>query len=48
LEVLRDNAKADFVAAGVGEAVKLCIQATGVEDHSHVASAREKSTTAAA
>jgi hypothetical protein len=48
LEVLRDNAKADLVAATLGEAVKLCIEATGVEDKSHAVSRREKSTTAAA
>src|ERR1700693_5404489 len=35
LEVLRDSAKADLVAASLGEAVKLCIEATGVEDQSH-------------
>src|ERR1700687_2850584 len=48
LEVLRDNAKADLVAASVGEAVKLCIQVTGVEDQSDVASKHETPTTAAA
>src|SRR4029077_20019885 len=48
LEALRDNAKADLVAASVGEAVKLCIEATGVEDQSHAASMQKASTTAAA
>jgi hypothetical protein len=48
LEALRDNAKADLVAASVGEAVKLCIEAAGVEDQSHVASKHETPTTAAA
>jgi len=31
LEVLREGAKADLAAASLGEAVKLCIEATGVE-----------------
>jgi hypothetical protein len=31
LDVLRDNAKADLVAATMGDVVKLCIEATGVE-----------------
>ena len=48
LEVLRDNAKADLVAASLGEAVKLCIEATGVEDQRHAASKQANSTTAAA
>jgi hypothetical protein len=48
LEVLRDNAKADLVAASLGEAVKLCIEAAGVKDHSHAASEQEKSMIAAA
>jgi hypothetical protein len=47
LEVLRDM-KADLVAASLGEAVKLCIEAAGVKDHSHAASKQEKSTIAAA
>jgi hypothetical protein len=41
LEVLRDNAKADLVAASLGEAVKLCIEATGVEDQRQAASKQE-------
>jgi len=48
LEVLRDNAKADLVAASLGDAVKLCIEATGVADRSRPASKQEKSATAAA
>jgi hypothetical protein len=32
LELLREGAKADLVAASLGEALKLCIEATGVED----------------
>ena len=31
LEVLREGAKADLAAASLGEAIKLCIEATGVE-----------------
>ena len=42
LEVLRDNAKADLVAASMGETVKLCIEAIGVADQSHQASKQEK------
>jgi hypothetical protein len=41
LEVLRDNAKADLVAASLGEAVKLCIEATELEDQRHPASKQE-------
>jgi predicted PurR-regulated permease PerM len=48
LEVLRDNAKADLVAASLGEAVKLCIEATGVAGQSHPVSKQENSTFAAA
>jgi predicted PurR-regulated permease PerM len=33
LEQLRDGAKADLAAASLGEAVKLCIAATGTESH---------------
>jgi predicted PurR-regulated permease PerM len=32
LELLREGAKADLAAASLGEALKLCIEATGVED----------------
>src|SRR4029077_20943485 len=38
LEVLRENAKADLVAASLGETVKRCIEATGVAYPSLVAS----------
>ena len=48
LEVLRDDAKADLVAASIGETVKLCIEATGVANQSHQASKQEKFTIAAA
>jgi predicted PurR-regulated permease PerM len=33
LEQLRDGAKADLAAASLGEAIKLCIEATGIESH---------------
>ena len=48
LEVLRDNAKADLVAASLGETVKLCIEATGVADQSQPVSGQENAATAAA
>jgi predicted PurR-regulated permease PerM len=48
LEMLREGAKADLAAASLGDAVKLCIEATGVKDRRHGASKQEKSTTAAA
>src|ERR1700726_115095 len=48
LEVLRDNAKADLVAASLGEAVKLCIEATGVEDQRQAASKKKKFATVVA
>jgi predicted PurR-regulated permease PerM len=48
LETLREGAKADLAAASLGQAVKLCIEATGVEDdsHSHLAGQDELSGTA--
>jgi tagatose-1,6-bisphosphate aldolase len=46
LEALRDNAKADLVAASLGEAVKLWIEAAGVTDQSQPTSKQEKSTAA--
>jgi hypothetical protein len=33
LEILREGAKADLAAASLGEAIKLCIEATGVAHH---------------
>jgi hypothetical protein len=48
LELLREGAKADLAAASLGEAVKLCIGAAGVQDQGHAVSTLEKSTTAAA
>jgi len=46
LELLREGAKADLVAASLGEVVKLCIEATGAEQQRHAVS--RQSTTAAA
>ena len=48
LELLREGAKADLVAASLGEAVKLCIEATGVKDQRQEVPQQEKSATAAA
>jgi hypothetical protein len=48
LELLREGAKADLVAASLGEALKLCIEATGVEDQRQDTSKKKKSATAAA
>lgn len=47
LEILREGAKADLVAATLGEAVKLCIDATGVADQSREASRQKRPITAA-
>ena len=46
LETLREGAKADLAAASLGQAVKLCIEATGVDDDSHLAGKDELSGTA--
>ena len=46
LELLREGAKADLVATSLGEAVKLCIEATKIKDQE--GARQEKSTTAAA
>jgi hypothetical protein len=48
LELLREGAKADLVAASLADAIKLCIEAAGVEGQRYAASKQEKSTTAAA
>jgi len=32
LELLREGAKADLIATSLGEAVNLCIEATGIND----------------
>jgi len=48
LELLREGAKADLVAASLGEAVKLCIEATGVKDQRQEAFKQEMSATLAA
>jgi predicted PurR-regulated permease PerM len=48
LELLREGAKADLAAASLGDAVKLCIEATGVKDRRHATSKQKQSTTVAA
>ena len=47
LEQLRDGAKADLVAASLGEAIKLCIEATGIDSHRQPAKQDERSATTA-
>ena len=47
LESLREGAKADLAAASLGGALKLCIEATGAEDHSMMPKDRFSTTTAA-
>ena len=42
LEQIREGAKADLAAATLGEAVKLCIEATGVKVQRHVPPKQEK------
>jgi predicted PurR-regulated permease PerM len=48
LELLREAAKADLVAASLGEAVKLCLEATGLVDQRPAASSEAEAATAAA
>jgi predicted PurR-regulated permease PerM len=48
LEVLRDSAKADLAAASLGEAVRLCIEATRAADRSDATSTPGRSIIAAA
>ena len=48
LELLREGAKADLVVASLGEAIKLCLEATGVKDQRQEASRQETSATVAA
>jgi predicted PurR-regulated permease PerM len=48
LEQLRDGAKADLAAASLGEAVKLCIEATGFESKPQVGAQNDLSATTAA
>jgi predicted PurR-regulated permease PerM len=48
LELLREGSKADLVATSLGEAIKLCIEATGIKDKRQEAPQQEKSATAAA
>jgi predicted PurR-regulated permease PerM len=47
LENLREGAKADLAAVSLGGALKLCIEATGVEDHSLMPKDQPAATTAA-
>src|ERR1700720_2715474 len=48
LELVREGAKADLAAASLGDAVRLCIEATGVKDRRQPASKRETPATAVA
>jgi predicted PurR-regulated permease PerM len=48
LEQLREDAKADLAAASLGDAVKLCIEATGAESPGHEKRADKLSSTTAA
>jgi predicted PurR-regulated permease PerM len=48
LELLREGAKADLVASSLGDAVKLCIEATGVKDKPPGATPQASTTTVAA
>src|ERR1700688_3999601 len=47
LEQLREGAKADLAAASLGEAVKLCIEATGAESQGHEKKQDKRSATTA-
>jgi hypothetical protein len=48
LEKLRDSAKADLAAASLGEALKLCIEATGLEGPAQTTTEDQLSRTTAA
>ena len=48
LEQLREGAKADLAAASLGEVIKLCIEATGVESQGHEKKQDKLSATTAA
>jgi predicted PurR-regulated permease PerM len=48
MELLRTGAKADLIATSIGEAVRLCIEATGITEQGHEAPGQDKPTTAAA
>ena len=48
LEKLRDSAKADLAAASLGEALKLCIEATGLEGPARTTTDDQRSRTTAA
>jgi predicted PurR-regulated permease PerM len=47
LEQLRDGAKADLVAASVGEAIRFCIEAAGMDSHRQPTKQDERSATTA-
>ena len=47
LESLREGAKADLAAASLGEAIKLCIEATGLKDWSTTPEGQVSNSTAA-
>jgi hypothetical protein len=42
LEQLRDGAKADLVAASLGEALKLCIEVAGADSDGQIATKQEE------
>jgi len=48
LEVLRESAKADLVATSLGETIKLCIEATGVQGQRQEAPKQQMAVTTAA
>ena len=48
LEKLRDSAKADLAASSLGEALKLCIEATGLEGPARTTTDDQRSKTTAA
>jgi hypothetical protein len=42
LEQLRDGAKADLVAASLGEALKFCIEVAGADSDGQIATKKEE------
>jgi hypothetical protein len=42
LEQLRDGAKADLVAASLGEALKLCIESAGADSRCHTTTKQDE------
>ena len=47
LELLREGAKADLVASSLGEAVQLCIEATGAKNRDREIPGQKQTTVAA-